>query len=60
MAPVKYVWAPNGLSCCPFSGDGSVVDDSLFYKPPIVCGGLCFGLCFGMHYFVSFLVLQSS
>ena len=38
-----------------FQGGGSVVVDSLFYEPPIVCGGSVFGLCFVMHYFVSSL-----
>ena len=38
----------------------SVVVDSLFYAPPIVCGGSVFGLCFVMHSLVSILVLQSS
>ena len=28
--------------------------------PTIVCGGSVFGLCFVMHYFICFLVLQSS
>ena len=30
------------------------------YVPPMASGGSVFGLCLGMHYFVSFLVLQSS
>ena len=38
---------------------GSVIVDQLFDVLPIVCVSL-FCLCFGMHYFVSFLVLQSS
>ena len=44
-----------GKSCCPFLGGGSVVVCSLF-----CFGGFCVGLCFVMHFFVSFLVLQSS
>ena len=36
---------------------GSAVVDSMFYVPPIVCGGSVFGLYFVMHYLVSFLVL---
>ena len=32
----------------------------MFNVLPIVCGGICVCLCFGMHYFVYFLVLQSS
>ena len=51
---------PGGLGCCSFKGGGSVDVDSLFYVPPIVCGGSVFDLCFGMHYLVSFLVLQFS
>ena len=40
-------------------GGGSVVIDLLLYVPPIVCGVLYWS-CYGIHYFVSFLVLQSS
>ena len=37
----------------------SVVIDSLFIVPPIVCLGSVFGPWIVMHYLVSFLVLQS-
>ena len=37
--PVKCIWAPRGLGCCPFLGVGSVVVDFLFIVTPIV--GLC-------------------
>ena len=30
--------------------------DSLFYVPPIDCGGSVFDLCFVVHHFMSFLV----
>ena len=33
---------PDGLSCCPFQGGGSVVDDPLFGMLPIGCGGSVF------------------
>ena len=39
MVPVKYIYAPGGLGCCPFLGDGSVVVDFLFIVTPIV--GVC-------------------
>ena len=42
------------------AGGGFVVVELWFYVPPIECRGSVFGACFGMHYFVSFLVLQSS
>ena len=42
-----------------FTGGGSVVVDLLFNVPPKVCGGYVL-VFFGMHYFMSFLVLQSS
>ena len=48
---------PSGLRYCLLYGGGDV--ESLFYVPPIVCGGSVFGLCFFMHYFVPFLVLPS-
>ena len=38
----------------------SVVVDLLFGVLPNRCGGFCVCLCFVVHYFVSFLVLQSS
>ena len=37
-----------------------MVVDLLFYVPKIVCGGSVLVFVFGIHYFVSFLVLQSS
>ena len=37
-----------------------VVADLLIYVPPIVSGGSVLVFVFGMHYFMSFLVLQSS
>ena len=30
VAPVKCMYAPSGLGCCPFQGGGSVAVDSLF------------------------------
>ena len=51
---------PGGYGCCPFKGDSSVFVYSLFYVPPIASGGSIFGPCFVMHYFMSFVVLQSS
>ena len=41
-------------------GGGSVLVDSLFNVPHIVCGGSEFGPCFVRHYLVSSVVLQSS
>ena len=38
---------------------GSVVVDLFVYVPPIVCEGSVL-VCFGMHFYMSFLVLQSS
>ena len=32
----------------------------MFYVPPDVCGGSVFEICFGKHFFLSFLLLQSS
>ena len=43
-----------------FEGNGSAVVYSLFIVISIVCVCFVFGSYFGMHYFVSFLVLQSS
>ena len=37
--PVRCIWAPGGLGCCPFWGGGSVVVDFLFVVNPIV--GVC-------------------
>ena len=41
---------PGRLGCCPFLGSGSVVDGSLFYIYPIICGGgdSVIGTCFVM------------
>ena len=50
----------DGFGCSPFEGGGSILVNSLFYVPPIVCGGSVLGIYFVMHYLVSFLVLQSS
>ena len=49
----------SGLCCCPFEGGGSVVVDSLFYVPSIVCEGSVVDLCCVMHYCMSCLVFQS-
>ena len=51
---------PGSLRCYPFYGGGSVVVDLLFFCTSHCLLGFCVGLCLGMHYFVSFLVLQSS
>ena len=42
------------------SCSGSVAVSILFYEISIVCIGSVFRLCFVMHYYVSFLVMQSS
>ena len=39
LVPVKCIWSPGGLGCCPFWGGGSVVVDFLFTVVPIV--GVC-------------------
>ena len=46
---------PSSVPSSPAKPGGSVVVDLLFYV-----WVFCVGLCFGMHYFISFLVLQSS
>ena len=40
--------------------NGPVAVDLLFNVLPMVCGGFCACVCIVLHYFVSFLVLQSS
>ena len=39
LVPLGCVWAPSGLGCCPFWGDGSVVVDFVFVVAPVV--GVC-------------------
>ena len=39
MVPVKCIWAPGGLGCCPFWGGGSVVVGFLFIVTHIM--GVC-------------------
>ena len=55
--PVKCIWAPGGLGCCPFLGGGSVVDFCLLLLP---LWGSVIVLCLVVRYFMSILVLQSS
>ena len=49
LVPVKCKYTPNGLGCCPFLSNGSVVVNSLFNVAPNLCGGSVFGPSFVMQ-----------
>ena len=60
LARVWCIWAPGGLGCCPFWGGGSVVNDLLFYVPPIVCWGSVFVfvlVCITVYVLSSFAII---
>ena len=49
-----------GLNCCPFTGGGSVVVDSLFIDTPIFLWGFCIWSLFCYSVLYALLVLKSS
>ena len=48
--PVRLIWAPSGLACCPSLGGGSVAVNSLFVVTPIDCGNFVFSPSFAVQY----------